>query len=109
MVGGPYFGITFRVTATSSVRLVTTDGGYDDLTLFVDTLAGTTLAPGEVRLLDGQAAVCTCQLAHPSRGTPPGMCPLTRVTRSAARPAPSRTPSPPPGYGPAGPVWTGCG
>ncbi|WP_158697173.1 hypothetical protein [Streptomyces hokutonensis] len=70
VVGSPYFGITFRVTATSSVRLVTTDEGYDDLTLFVDTLAGTTLAPGEVRLLDGQAAVCTCQLAHPPRGTP---------------------------------------
>lgn len=70
VAGSPYFGITFRVAATSSVRLVTTDAGYDDLTLSVDRLSGTTLAPGEVRRLDGRAAVCTCQEAHPARGTP---------------------------------------
>jgi hypothetical protein len=68
--GSPYFGITFRVEATSAVTVVAAYEGYDNLVLYVSPVPGRRLYPGHVSTLTAQAVVCTCRTPHASRGTP---------------------------------------
>lgn len=68
--GSPFFGITLRMEVTSSVTVVAAENGYGDLVMYVGPVPGTPLDPGHARTLYAHAAVSTCQLPHPPRGTP---------------------------------------